>query len=203
MSSGGAPELLSGERRGVVHRSCPLQHRLPIAFGRAFFKWSNMHGRRRQAYKANKHRRGEVWIAGAEGKGFGGGGQSWHSIESMTGASGDNFAADAPSSPSHQRAYSKGGGALLIGGIAPPEPVGVGRSRGRWLGLVLGHVTGYLPAALRHGEERRGAVMRDVARLPPDKLFAAPNGSGGVGVLLATSDGGIAAHSQTPGLGSD
>ena len=198
MSSGRALELLSGERKGVIHRPCPLQRRLPIAFGRAFFKWSNMHGRRRQAYKANKHRRGEVWIAGAEGKGFGGGGQSWHSIESMTGASGDNFAADAPSSPSHQRAYSKGGGALLIGGIAPPEPVGVGNSRGRWLGLVLAHVTSCLPASLRHGEERRGAAMRDVALLPPDKLFAAPNNSGGVGVLLATSDGGTAARSNAP-----
>ena len=198
MSSGRALELLSGERKGVIHRPCPLQRRLPIAFGRAFFKWSNMHGRRRQAYKTNKHRRGEVWIAGAEGKRFGGGGQSWHSIESMTGASGDNFGADAPSLPSHQRAYSKGGGALLIGGIAPPEPVGVGNSRGRWLGLVLAHVTSCLPASLRHGEERRGAAMRDVALLPPDKLFAAPDNSGGVGVLLATSDGGTAARSNAP-----
>ena len=154
-----------------------------------------MHGRRRQAYKANKLRRGEVWIAGAEAKGFGGGGQSWHSIESLTGASG---AADAPSSPSHQRAYSKGGGVLLIGGIAPRESVDVGNSRGRWLGLVLGHVTGCLPASLRHGKERRGATMRDVALLPPDKLFAAPDNSGGVGVLLATSDGGTAARSNAP-----
>ena len=27
---------------------------LPVVIGRALFKWANMHGRRRQAYKANK-----------------------------------------------------------------------------------------------------------------------------------------------------
>ena len=46
---------------------------LPIVLGRALFKWANMHGRRRQAYKANKTTRYQVWIDGADaGKGFGG-----------------------------------------------------------------------------------------------------------------------------------
>ena len=48
---------------------------LPVVIGRALFKWANMHGRRRQAYKANKVTRHHVWIDGADaGKGFGGGG---------------------------------------------------------------------------------------------------------------------------------
>jgi len=110
--------------------------------------------------------------------------------------------------PSPSQASKDGDGAMLISGVAAPSCLEV-RTRGARLEFVCVHLERCFPTLSTHGARRAAARNRAAARklvaarLPSNRLFAAPDGRGGVGVLLATRGGGIgdfvaATHVRAP-----
>ena len=184
---------------------------LPVVLGRVLFKCANRQGRRKQAYKANKQARTDLWIAGADGgKGF----KDWGSGADAC-ASPLRGGKDLPSPP-QSRCSAPGSprGAAIVPsgsqkrGSAPrcthesKSPRAADETSTDFGALSSTHNAGSiliggeeLPPQPIVGHTRRPKVKAaspqqraSEVMLSPNNLFASPDGRGGVGIILATGD---------------